>query len=72
MNAGDLLRVAADKISIRARLAGLAVVAVPPDADDAILLEFLSRRVRTRLHDLSACVFERGTCGESRGGRFLG
>lgn len=43
VNAGDLLRVAADKVPVGACLARLAVVAVPPNADDGALLELLGR-----------------------------
>ena len=52
MQAGDLLRVAKHEVSLGARLAGVAVVAVPADADDVTLLKLLGRGVGTRLNDL--------------------
>ena len=42
VNAGGPLCAAADEIAVGACLAGLAVVAVPPDADDGTFLELLS------------------------------
>lgn len=57
MDAGDLLCIAADKVPIGARLAGLAMVAVPADADNGTFLELLGCRMSARLHDLRVFSF---------------